>query len=100
MFDLYGCHSISQFLIFSQNKNQGITQITITKLKEEYLRKLKKTMVHQEYDNFVKSKISFEEILGQFNKKKSKDDLQHEIFVIDLKVERRNIKSDNNSLKQ
>ena len=57
----------------------------------------------------LKSTISLEETLERFNKKKSKEltvnDLQHEIIVvkqaiIELKNEFKNIKSDNNDLRQ
>lgn len=85
-----------------------IVQITNLELREEY-RNFKKILVLQEHDNFVKSKIRFEETLGQFDKNNSKkvsvNDLQCEIIsikkdIVDLKVEINNIKSDNNSLKQ
>ena len=57
----------------------------------------------------LKSMISFEETLERFYKKKSKDltvnDLQHEITIvkqeiIELKNDFKNIKSDNNDLRQ
>ena len=57
----------------------------------------------------LKSKISFEETLERFNKKKSKEltvnDLQHEITtvkqeIIELKNEFKTIKKDNVNLKQ
>ena len=42
-------------------------------LKEEYLKKLKKTMIKEENDKRIKTKISLDETLEKFNKKKSKE---------------------------
>ena len=56
-----------------------ISQIDNPELKEEYLKKLKKNMIKDENDKKMKSKISLDEILERFNKKKSK-----EITVNDL----------------
>ena len=78
-------------------------------MQKEYLDKLKKILIKDEIGKKLKSTISFEETLERFNKKKSKDltvnDLQHEIIVvkqeiIELKNEFKNIKSDNNDLRQ
>ena len=78
-------------------------------MQKEYLDKLKKNLIKDEFGKKLKSTISFEKTLERFNKKKSKDltvnDLQHEITVIkqeiiELKNEFKNIKTDNNNLKQ
>jgi hypothetical protein len=54
-------------------------------LKDEYLKKLKKTMKH-DFEKPVKPKISLDETLERFSKQKSKViiilDLQHEISNI------------------
>ena len=44
-----------------------ISQIDDPKLKEEYLKKLKKTLVKDENDKKMKSKISLDETLERFN---------------------------------
>ena len=86
-----------------------ISQIENPELQKEYLDKLKKNLIKHETSKKLKSTISFEETLERFNKKKSKNltvnDLQHYITVvkqeiIELKNEFKNIKSDNNNLKQ
>ena len=86
-----------------------ISQIDNPKLKEEYFKKLKKTMIKDENDKKIKSKIDLDEIVERFNKKKSKEitvnNLQHEITVIkkeiiELKNNLKNIKDDNFGLKQ
>ena len=86
-----------------------ISQIDNPKLKEEYFKKLKKTMIKDENDKKIKSKIDLDETLERFNKKKSKEiivnDLKHEITVIkkeiiELKNNLKNIKDDNFGLKQ
>ena len=78
-------------------------------MQKEYLDKLKKNLTKDENAKKMKSKISFEETLERFNKKKSKEltvnDLQHEIAVvkqeiIELKNEFKTIKDDNVNLKQ
>ena len=60
-----------------------ISQIDNPELKEEYLKKLKKTMIKDENNNKIRSKINLDETLEIFNKKKSKEininDLQHEV---------------------
>ena len=60
-----------------------ISQIDNPELKEEYLKKLKKTMIKDENNNKIRSKINLDETLEKFNKKKSKEininDLQHEV---------------------
>ena len=62
-----------------------ISQIDNPELKEEYLKKLKKTMIKDENNNKIRSKINLDETLEIFNKKKSKEininDLQHEVNV-------------------
>ena len=50
-----------------------ISQIDNLELKEEYLKKLKKTMIKEEKDKRIKTKISLDETLEGFNKKKSKE---------------------------
>ena len=86
-----------------------ISQIKNPELQQEYLNKLKKNLIKDETGKKLKSTISFEETLERFNKKKSKDltvnDLQYEITIvkqeiIELKNEFKNIKSDNNDLRQ
>ena len=67
--------------------------------------KLKKNLIKNETGKKLKSTISFEETLERFNKKKSKDltvnDLQHEITVVKQEIKKfKNIKSDNNDLRQ
>ena len=85
-----------------------ISQIDNPELKDEYLKKFKKTLVKEENDIKKKSKISLDETLERFNKKKSKEisfnDLQHEITIIkkeiaELKDDLKNVKNDNFSLK-
>ena len=60
-----------------------ISQIDNPEPKEEYLKKLKKTMIKDENNNKIRSKINLDETLEIFNKKKSKEininDLQHEV---------------------
>ena len=67
-----------------------ISQIDNPKLKEEYLKKLKKTMIKEEDHKRIKTKISLDETLERFNKKKSKEitvnDLQHEIANIKKEI--------------
>jgi len=62
-----------------------ISKIENDELKDEYLKKLKKTMKH-DFENSVKPKISLDETLERFSKQKSKViiilDLQHEISNI------------------
>ena len=82
-----------------------ISQIDNLELKEEYLKKLKKTMIKDENDKKLKSKISLDETLERFNKKKSREitinDLQHEITIIKKEIiELKNVKNDNFDLKQ
>ena len=86
-----------------------MSQIKNPELQKEYLDKLKKNLIKDETGKKLKSTISFEETLERFNKKKSKDlivnDLQHEITVVKQKIiefknEFKNIKSDNNELRQ
>ena len=86
-----------------------ISQIDNPELKEEYLKKLKKTPIKDENDKKMKAKISFDETLERFNKKKSKEitinDLQHEITIIkkeiiELKNYLKNVTNDNFDLKQ
>ena len=82
-----------------------ISQIDNPELKEEYLKKLKKTMIKDENNNKIRSKINLDETLEIFNKKKSKEininDLQLEITIIKKEiVELKNVKNDNFDLKQ
>ena len=82
-----------------------ISQIENPDLQKEYLDKLKKNLIKNENGKKLKSTISFEETLERFNKKKSKDltvnDLQHEITVVKQEIKKfKNIKSDNNDLRQ
>ena len=67
-----------------------ISQIDKPELKEEYLKKLKKTMIKEEDYKRIKTKISLGETLERFNKKKSKEitvnDLQHEIANIKKEI--------------
>ena len=60
-----------------------ISQIDNPEPKEEYLKKLKKTMIKDENNNKIRSKINLDETLEIFNKNKSKEininDLQHEV---------------------
>ena len=85
-----------------------ISQIDNLELKEEYLKKLMKTLIEEENDKKPRSKISFDETLEIFNKKKSKEltvnELQHEIAIIkeeiiELKNDFKKIKNDNFNLK-
>ena len=82
-----------------------ISQIENPDLQKEYFDKLKKNLIKNETGKKLKSTISFEETLERFNKKKSKDltvnDLQHEITVVKQEIKKfKNIKSDNNDLRQ
>ena len=67
-----------------------ISQIENPELQKEYLDKLKKNLIKDEFGKKLKSTISFEETLERFNKKKFKDlivnDLQHEITVIKQEI--------------
>ena len=85
-----------------------ISQITNPELKEEYLLKLKKLLGRQEPEP-SKHRISFQETLERFQKKKPKEistnDLQHEINlvkkeIVELRSEVNNLKSENEILKQ
>jgi hypothetical protein len=85
-----------------------ISKIENPKLKEEYLKKLKKTMI-KEINKPLKSKISFDETLERFSKQNSKvvtiSDLQHEISnikkdIVDLKKELHVLKTINKDLEQ
>jgi hypothetical protein len=84
-----------------------ISKIENDELKDEYLKKLKKTMKH-EIGKSVKTKISLDETLERFSKQKSKvvtiSRLQHEISnikkdIVDLKNDIHHIKIDNQDLK-
>jgi activator of HSP90 ATPase len=77
-----------------------ISKIKNHELKEEYLKKLKKTMI-KEANKPSKSKISLDETLEGFSKQKSKvvtiSDLQHEFSnikkdIVDLKKELHDLK--------
>ena len=85
-----------------------ISKIENPELKEEYLKKLKKTMI-KDIHNPSKSKISFDESLERFSKQKSEvvtiSDLQHEIsnikkYIIDLKKDVHDLKINNKNLEQ
>jgi hypothetical protein len=85
-----------------------ISKIKNLELKEEYLKKLKKTMI-KETNKPSKSKISLDETLERFSKQKSKVvtilDLQHEISnikkdIVDLKKELHDLRIDNKNLEQ
>jgi hypothetical protein len=85
-----------------------ISKIENPELKEEYLKKLKKTMI-KEANKPSKSKISLDETLERFSKQKSKvvtiSDLQHEIsnikkVIVDLKKELHDLRIDNKNLEQ
>jgi hypothetical protein len=80
-----------------------ISKIENPELKEEYLKKLKKTMI-KEVNKPLKSKISLDETLERFSKQNSKvvtiSDLQHEISnikkdIVDLKKELHDLKTIN-----
>ena len=92
--------------MFSQNLIINlISQIDNLELKEKYFKKFKKTMIKDENDKKLKSKISLDETLERFNKKKSREitinDLQHEITIIKKEIiELKNVKNDNFDLKQ
>ena len=92
--------------MFSQNLIINlISQIDNLELKEKYFKKFKKTMIKDEHDKKLKSKISLDETLERFNKKKSREitinDLQHEITIIKKEIiELKNVKNDNFDLKQ
>ena len=86
-----------------------ISQIENPELKKEYLNKLHKNLTRDENVKKTKLKISLEETLERFNKKKSKEltinDLQQETIyikeeIIQLKNEFKIIKADNLNLKQ
>lgn len=47
-----------------------ISQIDNLELKKEYLKKLKETMIRDEHDKRVKTKINLDETLERFNNKK------------------------------
>jgi regulator of replication initiation timing len=85
-----------------------ISKIENPQLKEEYFKKLKKTMI-KEAIKPSKSKISLDETLEKFSKQKSKVatvlDLQHEISnikkdIVGLKKNLHNLKIDNKNLEQ
>ena len=85
-----------------------ISQIDNPELKEEYLKKLKKTLIKDKNAKKPRSKINLDETLERFDKKKSKEltvnELQHEIAIIkeeiiELKNEFKKIKNDNFNLK-
>jgi hypothetical protein len=85
-----------------------ISKIENPELKEEYLKKLKKSMI-KEANKPSKSKISLDETLERFSKQKSKvvtiSDLQHEISnikkdIVDLKKELHDLRIDNKNLEQ
>jgi TolA-binding protein len=85
-----------------------ISKIENPELKEEYFKKLKKTMIKKAIKP-SKSKISLDETLEKFSKQKSKvatiSDLQHEISninkdIVDLKKDLHNLKIDNKNLEQ
>jgi hypothetical protein len=85
-----------------------ISKIENPELKEEYFKKLKKTMI-EEAIKPSKSKISLVKTLEKFSKQKSKvatiSDLQHEISnikkdIVDLKKDLHNLKIDNTNLEQ
>ena len=92
--------------MFSQNLIINlISQIDNLELKEKYFKKFKKTMIKDENDKKLKSKISLDETLERFNKKKSREitinDLQHVITIIKKEIiELKNVKNDNFDLKQ
>ena len=109
------CNVIKTVNVLTKDEEQEnmliklISQIENLELQKEYLDKLKKNLTKDENAKKMKSKISFEETLERFNKKKSKEltvnDLQHEIAVvkqeiIELKNEFKTIKDDNVNLKQ
>ena len=112
----YSCCIVIKFVnVLTRSEDNGslliklISQTENPNLQKEYLDKLKKNLMKDETAKKLKSTISFEETLERFNKKKSKEltvnDLQHEIIVvkqaiIELKNEFKNIKSDNNDLRQ
>ena len=97
---------VAILLMFSQNLIINlISQIDNLELKEKYFKKFKKTMIKDENDKKLKSKISLDETLERFNKKKSREitinDLQHEITIIKKEIiELKNVKNDNFDLKQ
>jgi hypothetical protein len=85
-----------------------ISKIENLELKEEYLKKLKKTMI-KEINKLLKSKISLDETLERFSKQNFKvvtiSDLQHEISnikkdIVDLKKELHDLKTINKDLEQ
>jgi FtsZ-binding cell division protein ZapB len=85
-----------------------ISKIENPKLKEEYLKKLKKLMI-KDVNKPSKSKISLDETLEIFSKQKSKvitiSDLQHEISnikqdIVGLKNEVNDLKINNKNLEQ
>jgi TolA-binding protein len=85
-----------------------ISKIEDAKLKEEYLKKLKKTMM-KNADKPPRSKISLDETMERFYKQKSKivtiSDLQHEISnikkdIVDLKQDLQDIKTNNKNMEQ
>jgi predicted nucleic acid-binding Zn-ribbon protein len=85
-----------------------ILKIENPELKEEYLKKLKKTMI-KEVNKPSRSKISLDETLERFSKQNSKvvtiSDLQYEISnikkdIVDLKKELHDLKTNNKDLEQ
>ena len=66
---------VAILLMFSQNLIINlISQIDNLELKEKYFKKFKKTMIKDENDKKLKSKISPDETLERFNKKKVQRD--------------------------
>ena len=66
---------VATLLMFSQNLIINlISQIDNPELKEKYFKKFKKTMIKDENDKKLKSKISIDETLERFNKKKVQRD--------------------------
>ena len=85
-----------------------ISKIENPKLKEEYLKKLKKTMI-KDANKPSKSKISLEETLERFSNQKSRvitiSDLQHEISnvkkdIVDLRRDLHDLRTNNKTLEQ
>jgi predicted nucleic acid-binding Zn-ribbon protein len=85
-----------------------ISKIENPELKEEYLKKFKKTMII-DTNKPSKSKSSIDETLKRFFKQKFKvvtiSDLQHEISnikknIVDLKKDFLDLKTDNKNLEQ
>jgi hypothetical protein len=108
------CNKTKTFSILTKAKEQEnllitlISKIENPELKEEYLKKLKKTII-KDANKPSKSKISLDETLERFSKQKFKvvtiSDLQHEISnikkdIVDLKKDLHDLRTNDKTFEQ